>query len=125
MSLQRFKSLEFILLVLTNLGAWAATAADTLSTRQAVIASTLSVVAYALARGLAKFNADGKPFYFTSEFWIAVLGAAGAGLANLNGTIPDSTLKLALAGVAAATMIANGLRTPPAVGTQVGKGSVQ
>jgi 3-mercaptopyruvate sulfurtransferase SseA len=109
-----FLSLPFILLVLTNVAAFLATTGNTVTLRNAWIFSALSAGVYALARGLAKWNSDGKPFYATTEFWVAVLGAAAAIVGAASGHIPDSVMKELLAFIAAATVIAEGLRTPPA-----------
>jgi hypothetical protein len=110
-----FTSWEFILLVLTNAAAWLATAGNTITSHNAFVFSALSAAVYALARGFAKINADGKPIYATTEFYVAIIGAAAAFVGNLDGHIGDSTLKLLLGALAAASAIANGLRTPPAV----------
>lgn len=114
-STARFKSLEFVLLVLTNIAIYAnVVAGNTLDHRAAIIASSISVGAYALVRGLAKFNADGKPFYQTSEFWLAVIAAAGVVVSNLQGEIGAQLMSYIVGGLALLTAIANGLRTPPA-----------
>lgn len=111
---QTFKSWEFILLVLTNSAAWLATASHDLSPHHAFIATAASAGVYALARGLAKVNSDGKPIYHTTEFYVAVLGAATAVVGDLQGHVGQHTLALLLAGLAAASAVANGLRQPPA-----------
>jgi hypothetical protein len=107
------KSWSFLLLVLTNAAAWLATAGSTVTSHNAFIFTAASAGVYALARGLAKVNADGKPIYQTTEFYVAIIGAATAIAGNLKGHVPDSTLKLLLAGLTAASLVANGLRTPP------------
>jgi len=109
-----FRSTEFVLLVLTNAAAWLATTGNTVTSHNAWVFSAASAGVYALARGLAKVNTDGKPFYFTTEFFIAVLGAAAALVGASQGHISDTLMKELLAFIAAATAIANGLRTPPA-----------
>jgi acid phosphatase family membrane protein YuiD len=106
-------SLPFILLVLTNVAAFLATTGGTVSSHNAWVFAALSAGVYALSRGLAKFNSDGKPFYLTTEFWVAVLGAVGAVVAASQGHISDTLMKELLAFIAAATVIAEGLRTPP------------
>lgn len=111
-----FRSMEFVLLVLTNVAAWLANLANVggVSNRDAVLISAASAGLYALARGLAKVNTDGKPIYETTEFYVALLGAAAAVIAKLQGTIGATTVQELLGFIAAATAIANGLRTPPA-----------
>lgn len=113
-NIQTFKSLEFILLVLTNVAAWLATTGSTVTTHNAYLFTAASAAVYALSRGLAKVNTDGKPFYLTTEFYVAVIGAAVAFLGASQGHISDTLLKELLAALAAASAIANGLRTPPA-----------
>jgi hypothetical protein len=112
-----FRSTEFILLVLTNVAAWLATTGSTVTTHNAWMFSALSAGVYALARGLAKVNTDGKPIYLTTEFWVALLGAAAALVGASQGHISDTVMKELLAFIAAATAIANGLRTPPSEGS--------
>lgn len=109
-----FLSLPFILLVLTNLGAFLLTIGQTVSLHNAWIFSALSAGVYAVARGLSKWNSDGKPFYATTEFWIAILGGVAAVIGAASGHIPDATMKELLAFVTFAELIAEGLRTPPA-----------
>lgn len=109
------RSMEFVLLVLTNVAAWLANLADVggVSNHDAVLISAASAGLYALARGLAKVNTDGKPIYMTTEFYVALLGAAAAVVAKLDGTIGATTTQELLGFIGAATAIANGLRTPP------------
>ena len=109
---QTFKSWEFILLVLTNAAAWLAAAGQNVSQHDAFIFTALSAGVYALARGLAKVNSDGKPIYQTTEFWVAIIGAATAAVGDLQGHVGQHTLALVLAALAAASAIANGLRQP-------------
>lgn len=115
-NLSTLRSWEFVLLVLTNAAAWLANLADTggVSDHDAVLVSAASAGLYALARGLAKRDYDGKPFYMTTEFYVAVLGAATAVVAKLEGTIGATTVQELLGFIAALTAVANGLRTPPA-----------
>jgi hypothetical protein len=103
------------LLVLTNAAAWLANLANVggVSDHDAVLVSAASAGLYALARGLAKVNTDGKPIYMTTEFWIAILGAATAVIAKMDGTIGATTAQELLGFIGALTAIANGLRTPP------------
>jgi peptidoglycan/LPS O-acetylase OafA/YrhL len=106
--------MEFVLLVLTNVAAWLATTGNTVTTHNAWVFSAASAGVYALARGLAKQNTDGKPWYMTSEFYVSILGAAAAVIGASQGHISDTLSKELLAAIGAAMMIANGLRTPPA-----------
>jgi hypothetical protein len=115
LNLSTFRSMEFVLLVLTNAAAWLANLANVggVSDHDAVLVSAASAGLYALARGLAKVNTDGKPIYMTTEFWIAILGAATAVIAKMDGTIGATTAQELLGFIGALTAIANGLRTPP------------
>ena len=108
------KSWTFVLLVLTNVAAWLATMGSTVTTHNAWVFSAASAGVYALARGLAKVNADGKPFYKTTEFYVSILGAAAAVVAAAQGHIGGTMEKELLAFIAAASAIAEGIRQPPA-----------
>jgi hypothetical protein len=112
-----FRSMEFVLLVLTNVAAWLANLANVggVSNHDAVLISAASAGLYALARGLAKVNTDGKPIYETTEFYVAILGAVAAVVAKMDGTIGTTLAQELLGFIGAATAIANGLRTPPAL----------
>lgn len=114
-NLSTLRSMEFVLLVLTNVAAWLANVADVggVSDHDAVLVSAASAGLYALARGLAKVNTDGKPIYMTTEFYVALLGAAAAVIARTQDTLGPTTTQELLGFIAAATAIANGLRTPP------------
>lgn len=112
-----FKSLEFLLLVVTNLAAWLATFGSTVSPHDAVIFSAVSAAFYALARGLAKFNADTKPYWRTTEFWIGVIAAVIVAVGDLQGVISDNRIKQLIALLTFALMVARGLAKQPA--TQV------
>lgn len=115
-NLTTLRSWEFLLLVLTNVAAWLATTGSTVTTHNAYLFTALSAMVYALARGLAKVNSDGKPIYLCTELYVAVIGALVAFLGAMQGHISDTLLKELLAGLAAASAIANGLRAPNAPG---------
>lgn len=51
-----YKTTEFLIVVLTNVGVIVAAAADWLPPRYAALAASASTAAYAIARGLAKLN---------------------------------------------------------------------
>ena len=126
-SLARFKSLEFILAMVTTLGAWAAqlAGAGNVTPHDAILLTAASAGFYALARGLAKVNADGKPFYQTSEFYGALIGAGVAVAGQLDGEISANTMQLIVGGLAGLQMLSNALRTPPAVATSQDPGKLQ
>lgn len=116
-NIKTFLRLEGFLLVITNLAAWLATFGNTVSPKNAVIFSAASAGFYALARGLAKMNADTKNWWQTSEFWIGVIGALIVVVGDLNSTIGDSRAKQLIAGLTFLLMVARGLAKQPA--TQV------
>jgi hypothetical protein len=127
LSLARFKSLEFLLAAVTTLGAWAAqlAGAGNVTPHDAILLTAGSAGFYALARGLAKVNSDGKPFYQTSEFYGALIGAGTAVAGNLTDEISPNTMQIIVGALAALQMVSNGLRTPPAVATSQDPGKVQ
>ncbi len=116
-NLSTLRSWEFVMLVITNAAAWLADLANTggVSDHDAVLISAASAGLYALARGFAKVNTDGKPIYMTTEFYVAILGAATAVVGKMEGTIGATTAQELLGFIGALTAIANGLRTPPAL----------
>lgn len=115
MNAKTFRSLEFLLVVLTNGAAWLASAGDWLDPRYATYATAGSVALYALARGLAKFGSDVKDYWRTTEFWLAVLGSAGSMIAAFDNVIPSRQYALIQAVIIAALGIANGMRKQPDV----------
>jgi len=112
-NLNTLKSWEFVVLLLTNVGAWLATTGSTVHTRDAFVYTAVSAGAYALARGFAKFNSDGKPFWRTTEFYVVIIGGVSAAWAGFQGHISSTTFTEVGAFLTAAAAIANGLRTPP------------
>jgi hypothetical protein len=69
-----FKTAEFIAFALTTLGAWVGTLTGSVGSNTAVWTTAISATLYALARGVAKSNADVKDFWQTTEFWALALG---------------------------------------------------
>lgn len=117
-NVKTFRTWEFLVLALTNVAAWLATASDTVNPKQAVVYSALSAGAYALARGFAKFNKDTKDFWNTTEFYVTLIGAGTAVVGSLEGTLSDSTFRQVMAALAGMAMIANGLRKDPVLAAQ-------
>lgn len=110
-----FRSLEFMLVVVTNLAMWtAAVASSGVGYNSATYWTAGSAGLYALARSLAKFNTDSRPFYLTTEFWMAVAGAAVTSVSGLNSTISPHTYGLLMAALSALLAVGNGLRKAPA-----------
>jgi hypothetical protein len=112
---EAFRSLEFWLVVATNLAAALAIASDNLSDRYALYTAAGSASFYALARGLAKINGDCRYFWRTTEFWVAVLGATAVAIGGLADTIGPARTAQLLGVIAAASAIANGLRKSPTI----------
>jgi hypothetical protein len=108
-----FKTLSFVVLVATNIAAWLATLGNTVTTDNAWLFTVGSAGLYALARGLAKFDADTKNFWQTTEFYVVLIGAAAAMIAASQGHMSDTRMKELLAGLAAALSIARGLALAP------------
>lgn len=117
MNLQRsVRTWEFIVLALTVVGSWlTAVASESVGYDSAIYLTAAAAGAYALARGLAKVNHDGKDWWYTTEVWICVIAAAQASLAALNETISTHTYGILVASLTAASVLANGLRKIPAV----------
>jgi hypothetical protein len=113
-----FKTLEFYLIVLAAIGPWLANAAmDSVDAQEALTWNVLAAAAYALSRGFAKINTDVKDFWHTSEFWIAVIGSAAAGIGVLNDTLGGTRWAQLQGLLLAAASIANGMRKDPMVAT--------
>ncbi len=109
------KTLEFLLLVLGYVGPWLATLTTSLDTRYAVYGNVLVTAIYALTRGLAKINTDGKNYWQTTEFYATVIGSVVTGAALLQDVLSTNqwaTLQLILG---LAMQLANGLRKQPEV----------
>lgn len=107
------KSWEFISFILVTAGVWAGQLAGSVSAQTAVVLTAAAAAATALGRGLAKQNSDPKPFYGTTEFYVALVGAAQAGVAKLNGSISAHTLAEITVSLTAAMTIAEGIGTIP------------
>ena len=112
---ETFKSLEFLLLVITNVAAWLAQSTGTLSTHWAVYATAGSAGLYALARGLAKVNADAKSYWNTTEFWVAVLASIPAIITAEQSIISPHVYVMVQSVIAGLLAIASGYRKIPTV----------
>lgn len=109
------RSLEFLLVVLTNAAAWIASAADWLDPRYAAYATAASGAIYAISRGLAKMNADTRDYWRTTEFYVAILTSLGSVAAALADVIPAQTYAFLQGSIIAAVSVAMGLRKEPTV----------
>lgn len=111
-----FKTLEFYAVVLAAIIPWLANAAlDSVDAQEALTWNVLAAAAYALSRGIAKVNTDVKDFWLTSEFWVAVIGSAAAGIGVLNDTLGGTRWAQLQGLLLAAISIANGIRKDPMV----------
>jgi hypothetical protein len=115
LNLKTFRTLEFLLVVATNIAAWAAALADSIPDRWAVYATAASGALYALARGLAKQNADTKDYWKTTEFWMALVTSIPPAIAAIDGTLGTHAYASVQAAIAAALGIAMGIRKDPQV----------
>lgn len=105
------KTTEFWLTLLAIVGAIAAFEAGALSGAAAALMVTIAAVAYALFKGIEKFNGDLKRGYRTTEFWIALASIAGMALT----VIPDERATYAavqIAGIIAAYTASRTLAKP-------------
>jgi hypothetical protein len=109
------ESWEFVSFVLVSVGAWIAQIQGTFTGTQAVALSAAAAGITALARGFAKGGADVKNWWETTEFFVAVIGAAQAVIAQLNGTISGQTMTLLASGLGFALAISRGLAKNPLV----------
>jgi uncharacterized membrane protein len=107
------KTWPFVATVLAALGFWLTTTGNSVSQHDAYIFTGLAAGAYALSRGLAKWNSDGKPFYKSSEFWIIILGAVVTTFGFFKGHMSALTWTEISGFLTFATAVAEGLRTPP------------
>lgn len=108
---------EFISFVLVTAAGWIAEIVGTLTGTQAVVLSAVAAGFTALARGYAKQGADVKNWWETTEFFVAVIGAAQTVIAQLNGTVSGQTLTFVASGLSFAFAISRGLAKNPLVAT--------
>jgi hypothetical protein len=106
---------EFWSFVLVSLGGWLAELVGTLSGTQAVVLSAAAAGVMALSRGFAKQDADVKNWWETTEFFVAIIGAAQAVIAQLNGTISGQTMTYLGSGLAFALALSRGFAKNPLV----------
>lgn len=109
------KSWEFISFVLVSVGAWIAEIQGTFTGTQAVYLSAAAAGVMALSRGFAKQGADVKNWWETTEFYVALIGAGQAVIAQLNGTIDGRAFTLLASGLGFALAISRGLAKNPLV----------
>lgn len=113
--LTTFKRLEGLILIASVAAGWlAAFAKSGVGYNTGVYVTAGAAALYALSRGLAKLNTDGRDYWNTSEFYVLVIGAATTFVAGLASTVSTHTEGILLAILGAAAMLANGLRKVPA-----------
>ena len=112
MNKDTLKSTEFLMALAIGVGSLIAGLAGVLPAAWAGMAATISAAAYALARGIAKYNADFQKGIQTTEFWLALLTVAGTVAATVPGSIPTKIGAVLAAIVAAFYAASRGLAKP-------------
>jgi hypothetical protein len=110
-----FKTLEFLLLVLSNVAGWLLVLVDYIPSSWGIYASALSGAGYALWRGFAKMNADTKDYWQTTEFWAAVVTSLPNVIGAFADTINSRTFGIVQSFIVMATGLAMGIRKQPDV----------
>lgn len=110
-----FRTLEFLLVILTNAAAWLASAGDWLDPKFAAYTTAASGALYALSRGLAKMNADTRDYWRTTEFYVAIATSLGSIAAALADVVSPTAYAAMQASILAAVQVAMGLRKEPIV----------
>lgn len=108
-----FKTLEFLLLVLSNASAWVLALVDYMPSRYAIYATAISGAGYALWRGLAKVNADTKDYWQTSEFYVAIATSIPNVIGAFADVIDPKTFGIVQSLIVMLTGIAMGTRKQP------------
>ena len=86
------KRTEFWIALLATIGAVFANSQGWITPEYAAIVATVSAAAYALSRGLAKYNNDLKRGWKTTEFWVGLVGAAVVVFESVSGNISADTV---------------------------------
>ena len=110
---EKLKSTAWWTTLAFAIGAWLAAVMDVLPAEYAAVISTASVVAYAISRGIAKYDADLKNGYKTTEFWVAVAQVIVVVLAAVPGELQDNVAGVLVATIAAVYTITRGMAAPP------------
>lgn len=112
-NIQTLKSWQFWATILTAGGVWATSLiGTTIPEKNAYIVTGVVAGAYALARGITKFNGPFKSIVKTTEFWVVIVGAAVATLGVFHGHL-GSGIYSAIAGfLAFASVISHALSSP-------------
>lgn len=108
-----FRTLEFLLLVLTNAAGWLLALVDYIPADYAVYATAGSAAVYAIWRGLAKMNADTKDYWHTTEFWVGLAATIPTAIAAFGDVIPANVYGILQATIAAGLGLGAGLRKQP------------
>jgi uncharacterized membrane protein HdeD (DUF308 family) len=109
----KLKSTAFWTTLSLAAGAWLAAIGGLVPTSYAAVIATASVVAYAISRGIAKYNADFKGGYKTTEFWIAAAQVVVIVCTAVPGAVTDKLAAILVASIAAVYTITRGVATPP------------
>lgn len=110
-----FKTLEFLLLVVSNLAGWLVVLASSLPDRWGIYITAVSGGLYAFARGQAKHNADVKDYWHTTEFYVSLITSAPAIIGAFSNVIDVKTYTVVQGLIVALTGIAMGQRKDPQV----------
>jgi hypothetical protein len=110
-----FRTLEFLLLVLSNVAAWLLVIVDYIPDRYGIYATAAAGAGYAVWRALAKVNADTRNYWETTEFWVAILSSLPIVIGAFADTIDPETFGIVQAAVIGLTGIAMGIRKEPQV----------
>lgn len=104
-----YERTEFWIALLGMIGGWVLALTNVVPAQYAAYLTAASAVAYAISRGLAKYNADFKLGYRTSEFWLAVIGVGVIVAQAIPGHISAQVAALLSALVAAFFQISRGM----------------
>lgn len=110
-----FKTLEFLLLALSNVSAWLLVIVDYIPGSWGIYATALSGAGYALWRGLAKGGADVKDYWHTTEFYVALMSSAPNVIGAFADVMDPMQFGVVQSFIVMATGIAMGLRKQPDV----------
>lgn len=105
-----FKTLEFLLLVVSNVAGWLVVIASTLPDSWGIYITAASGALYAFWRGESKQGADIKDYWHTTEFWVALLTSAPAIVGAFSSVIDIRTYTVVQGFIVALTGIAMGRR---------------
>ena len=104
-----YERTEFWIALLGMLGGWVLALTSIVPAQYAAYLTVASAVAYAISRGLAKYNNDIKLGIHTSEFWLAVVGVVIIVAQAIPGHISAQVAAILSALVAAFYQVSRGM----------------